>query len=101
MSIGREPKSSPPGKGDASLTTPGEQRTEHADRRPHPLDQVIGRLGMDLVRRAEADRGAVTLALDADRPEQLGHGGDVGDARDVGEDVLTGCEQRRRHQQQR
>ena len=86
---------------DAGLAAPGEQGTEHADRRPHPLDQVIRRLGVDLVRRAKADRGAFTLALDADRAEQLGHRGDVRDARDVGEDVLTRCEQRRRHQQQR
>ena len=43
MSIGREPKSSPPGKRDLGVAESAEQRAEHVDRGPDPLDELVGR----------------------------------------------------------
>ena len=53
----------------------GEQRAEHDDRRPHPLDELVGRLGRDR-RRAARPAGRVgARALDraAHRAQQLAH----------------------------
>ena len=88
------------GQRNSRLAAPREQRTEHADRRAHALDEVIRRLGMELVRRAQRDGGALAFALDADRAEQLGHRRHVSDARDVRQHVLTRREQRRSHEKQ-
>ena len=58
------------GQRNSRLAAPRKQRTEHADRPAHALDEVIRRLGMELVRRAQRDGGALAFALDSDRAEQ-------------------------------
>ena len=41
MSIGREPKSSPPGSDSRTCPQRREQRSEHVDRGPDPLDELV------------------------------------------------------------
>jgi MFS family permease len=79
----------------------GQQRAEHDDRRPHGLDQLVGRLGRDVLRHL--DRDVVVVADDdpaAHGPEQLGHELDVDDAGDVAEGERPLGQHRRRHQLQ-
>ena len=54
MSIGRAPKSSPPGIDSVHLAAAGEQRAEHVDRGADPLGQLVRRDGHQLGRRSSA-----------------------------------------------
>ena len=67
----------------------GEQRAEHDDRGPHPLDQLVGRHGHELGGRVDEEI-ALSVALDrgAERPEHVGHDRDIGDTRDVASRVV-------------
>ncbi len=99
MSIGRAPKSSPPGIDTLRLAAAGQQRPQDQDRRPDPLDQLVGRLrrddrGPDDPQRRRPGHTAVVEGVgrrerdvQAHRLEQVAHDRDVGDVGDVGEVV--------------
>ena len=101
MSIGREPKSSPPGMATRARPDPAEQRAEDDDRRPHALDQLVRRLGAALGSPPDEQLvGCGPADVEAHADEQLGHGVDVGDLGDVAKPVLALGQQGGRHQLQ-
>ena len=55
MSIGPGPEVVAAGQGDPGLAESSEQRAEHHDRCPHALDELVGRLGHDLVVAGHVD----------------------------------------------
>ena len=90
------------GKGHPCLPEPPEQGAEDVDGRPHALHQLVGRLEAAL--RSPPDDELVGLRphdLESHVHQQLTHGVDVGDARDVGEAVLAFGEQGGGHQLER
>ena len=77
----------------------GEQRPEHVDRSPDPLDLFVrrDRREVALVRQREPT-GSWRRRADPDRAEQLAHAGDVHDRRHVGQLVRAVGEDRGGHQ---
>ena len=84
---------------DARDTATGQQRAEHDDRRTHPLDELVRRLGHDVVRDADAQ---IVLGgpvhVDAHGGEQVAHDLDVDDPGHVVQRELTLGHERGRHQ---
>ena len=62
------------GERDACTAEPGEERTEHIDRRPHLLDMLVGRF--EDVHTGGVEREEVVLQLGghSHRPQERGHG---------------------------
>ena len=99
MSIGRAPKSSPPGIDSRDPPAAREQRAEHVDRRPDPLDQLVRGDRREVAGVGHPQpAGLGDLGADADRRQQLGHDRHVDDRRHVGQLVGAVGEDRRRHQ---
>ena len=95
---------------DARLAHAGEQRRDHPEAGPHRRDELVGRAGVDDAPRRQADglprlgRLAGPLAgdhvVDAVIAEDAQKGGDIGEARHVGELERVLGEQARDHQRQ-
>ena len=89
--MGRAPMAHPPGSDTRARPKRAEQRPEHQHRGAHLADQLVRRLGQHVDRRVDPDHVAARrpdpLGLDAHRPEQLEHGGDVRQVGDVPERV--------------
>ena len=86
------------GQRDARLTAPGEQRTEHVERRPHASDELVRCFGPELAARVDADRRVgQQLDLGTDRTQELGHHFEVAHRRHVAQGGDARCEQRRGH----
>ena len=104
--MGRVPKSSPPGI--ATRARPaGQEGAEHDDRGPHPLDQLVGRLGHEDGGGVDQEvaRGTfLAVSATCDRPtngaEHVRHDVDVDDVRDPVEHVTAVGQQTRRHELQ-
>ena len=82
----------------------GQEEPEDDDRGPHPLEQLVGARGHQLaLRRGGHAHIPVVEALHPrpDGAQHLGHGVDVGDARDVGEHRAALGQQAGRHQLER
>ena len=85
------------GQRDPRFTTPGEQRTEHVDRRPHPADQLVGRLGNQAGRGVDVQLlGPGPLHLGPDGAQHRDHDVEVRDRRQVAHHGDPGREQRGR-----
>ena len=78
---------------------PGEQRAEHVDRGPDPLDLLVRRDRREVpgVRQGEPSR-LRSRRVDSDGGEQVAHARDVDDRRNVGQFVGAVGEDRRGHQ---
>ena len=75
--------------GDPHLAPAGQQRPEHADRRPEPADQVVVGLGARFIRRVDDEPVVHPRHDPAPQPAQhLGHDRDVGDPGDVVQHVV-------------
>ncbi len=101
MSIGRLPKSSPPGSDSVTRAASGEQRSEHIDRRADALDEFVRRHGVEVATVGEQQRVVVSrvpLGGYTDRGQEIAHDGDIGDVGHVGQRRHTVGEQGGRHQ---
>ena len=89
--------------GHPDLAAAGQQRAEHADRRPQPPDQLIVGLGARLAPGASMTSvpGPVGVHAAAKPPQHLGHDRDVGDLRDVVQDRAALGQQSGGHQLER
>ena len=104
MSMGRGPKSSPPGRATVAFTAAGQHGPEDDDRCPEPLDDVVGGHRGDLRGHVDAQRGRVDrIPLDgaAHGPQELGHEIHIDYAGHVAEPVGALGQQRGRHELER
>ena len=89
------------GHRDAGPAEPRGQRAQDVDRRPHPLHEVVRRLGLRRLGRPDSHRAAAERSAEAHVVEQLQHRADIRDVRDVMDGRRPVSHQRGRHELQR
>ncbi len=76
------------GEGHPRPAESGQQRAEHHDGGPHPLDQLVGGLGHDAGGMVDGELVGITTGhRHAHRRQQIAHVFDIGDGRHVAQDV--------------
>ncbi len=83
---------------DPGVPAPGEQRPEHVERRAHPRDELVRRLGSELTARVDLHDVGFGLGDDGTRgAQEVDHHVEVAHRRHVAQRRDAGREERRRH----
>ena len=86
--------------GDDCAATARQQRTEHANRRAHGLDDVVVRVNLVLVHHPHLHHPGLAINLNTELAQQPSHVRNVAETRDIAQRDLAVGTQRRRHERQ-